>query len=52
MEHVKDIHKIKNLGIDDSLDMAINCEWVSKQRLFLDMTLLSLARIMVLVGRI
>ncbi|KAG5716376.1 Hexokinase [Termitomyces sp. T112] len=27
MEHVKDIPKIKNLAIDDSADMAINCEW-------------------------
>ncbi|KAG6831083.1 hypothetical protein H0H87_006199 [Tephrocybe sp. NHM501043] len=27
MEHVKDIPKIKNLGIDDDVDMAINCEW-------------------------
>ncbi|KAF9453400.1 hexokinase [Macrolepiota fuliginosa MF-IS2] len=27
MEHVKDIPKINNLGIDPSFDMAINCEW-------------------------
>ncbi|KAF5384407.1 hypothetical protein D9615_003448 [Tricholomella constricta] len=27
MEHVVDIPKIKNLGIDDTADMAINCEW-------------------------
>ncbi|KAJ7506978.1 hexokinase [Mycena galericulata] len=27
MEHVKDIPKIKNLGIDDDADMGINCEW-------------------------
>lgn len=27
MEHVKDIPKIKHLGIDGGLDMAINCEW-------------------------
>ncbi|KAG6907258.1 hypothetical protein DXG01_009678 [Tephrocybe rancida] len=27
MEHVKDIPKIKNLGIDEEADMAINCEW-------------------------
>ncbi|KDR76967.1 hypothetical protein GALMADRAFT_246129 [Galerina marginata CBS 339.88] len=26
-EHVKDIPKIKNLGIDENVDMAINCEW-------------------------
>lgn len=28
MEHVKDIPKINNLGIDPGDDMAINCEWV------------------------
>lgn len=28
MEHVKDIPKIKDLGIGDDADMAINCEWV------------------------
>lgn len=28
MEHVKDIPKIKNLGIDERAEMAINCEWV------------------------
>ncbi|TEB32755.1 hexokinase [Coprinellus micaceus] len=27
MEHVKDVPKIKDLGIDGDLDMAINCEW-------------------------
>ncbi|KAJ7859683.1 hexokinase [Mycena olivaceomarginata] len=27
MERVGDIHKIKNLGIDDEASMAINCEW-------------------------
>ncbi|EIW79630.1 hexokinase [Coniophora puteana RWD-64-598 SS2] len=27
MEHVKDIGKIKSLGIDEDADMAINCEW-------------------------
>jgi len=27
MEHVKDIEKIKALGIDGAADMAINCEW-------------------------
>ncbi|KAF5392806.1 hypothetical protein D9757_000922 [Collybiopsis confluens] len=27
MENVKDIEKIKNLGIDDNAQMAINCEW-------------------------
>ncbi|KAF9045384.1 hexokinase [Panaeolus papilionaceus] len=27
MEHVKDIPKLKDLGIDDSADIAINCEW-------------------------
>ncbi|TFK25469.1 hexokinase [Coprinopsis marcescibilis] len=27
MEHVKDIPKIKHLGIDGDQDMAINCEW-------------------------
>ncbi|KAF8624659.1 hypothetical protein AX17_006990 [Amanita inopinata Kibby_2008] len=27
MEHVKDIEKMKDLGIDGSADMAINCEW-------------------------
>jgi hexokinase len=28
MERIGDIHKIKNLGIDDEANMAINCEWV------------------------
>jgi len=28
MERVGDIHKIKNLGIDDEASMGINCEWV------------------------
>jgi hexokinase len=28
MERVGDIPKIKNLGIDDEAQMAINCEWV------------------------
>jgi hexokinase len=28
MERIGDIHKIKNLGIDDEASMAINCEWV------------------------
>jgi hexokinase len=28
MERVGEIHKIKNLGIDDEAQMAINCEWV------------------------
>ena len=28
MEHVKDIGKIKSLGIDPEAEMAINCEWV------------------------
>ncbi|KAJ7322826.1 hexokinase [Mycena albidolilacea] len=27
MERVGDIHKIKNLGIDDEASMGINCEW-------------------------
>ena len=27
MEHVKEISKIKDLGIDGDLDMAINCGW-------------------------
>ncbi|KAG5653172.1 hypothetical protein H0H81_001889, partial [Sphagnurus paluster] len=27
MEHVKDIPKLKSLGIDDAADIAINCEW-------------------------
>ncbi|KIK55488.1 hypothetical protein GYMLUDRAFT_47692 [Collybiopsis luxurians FD-317 M1] len=27
MENVKDIEKIKSLGIDDKAQMAINCEW-------------------------
>ncbi|KAF9460389.1 hexokinase [Collybia nuda] len=27
MEHVADIPKLKDLGIDGSVDMAINCEW-------------------------
>ncbi|KAJ6552276.1 hexokinase [Mycena vulgaris] len=27
MEHVKDIPKMKNLGIDDAAEMGINCEW-------------------------
>jgi hexokinase len=30
MERVGDIHKIKNLGIDDEASMAINCEWVGR----------------------
>jgi hexokinase len=34
MEHVSDIPKLKNLGIDGSADMAINCEWV-RSTLFL-----------------
>jgi len=29
MEHVKDTPKLKSLGIDGNVDMAINCEWVS-----------------------
>jgi hexokinase len=29
MERVGDIPKMKNLGIDDEAQMAINCEWVS-----------------------
>lgn len=28
MEHVKDIEKLKHLGIDPAAEMAINCEWV------------------------
>ena len=28
MENIGDIPKIKNLGLDDSAQMAINCEWV------------------------
>jgi len=28
MEHVREIPKINNLGIDPDFDMAINCEWV------------------------
>lgn len=28
MEHVKEIPKLKDLGIDGDVDMAINCEWV------------------------
>jgi hexokinase len=28
MERVKDIEKIKHLGIDPEAEMAINCEWV------------------------
>ncbi|KAI9447230.1 hypothetical protein F5148DRAFT_1371289 [Russula earlei] len=28
MERVGEIHKIKNLGIDDEAQMAINCEWI------------------------
>jgi hexokinase len=31
MERIGDIHKIKNLGIDDEAQMAINCEWVCKR---------------------
>ncbi|KAJ2928462.1 hypothetical protein H1R20_g8636, partial [Candolleomyces eurysporus] len=27
MEHIKDIPKIKDLGLPDNVDMAINCEW-------------------------
>ena len=30
MERVGEIHKIKNLGIDDEAQMAINCEWVCR----------------------
>jgi hexokinase len=30
MERVGEIHKIKNLGIDDEAQMAINCEWVRR----------------------
>jgi hexokinase len=30
MERVGDIHKIKNLGVDDEAQMAINCEWVCR----------------------
>ena len=29
MEHVKDVPKLKELGIDGDVDMAINCEWVT-----------------------
>ena len=29
MENIGDIPKIKHLGLDDSAQMAINCEWVS-----------------------
>ena len=29
MEHVKDIPKLSNLGVDGDVDMAINCEWVA-----------------------
>lgn len=29
MEHVKDIPKLKGLGVDGGVDMAINCEWVA-----------------------
>jgi hexokinase len=28
MEHISGIPKIKNLGLDNNADMAINCEWV------------------------
>jgi hypothetical protein len=28
MERIKDIEKIKSLGIDPEAEMAINCEWV------------------------
>ncbi|PPQ76228.1 hypothetical protein CVT26_008579 [Gymnopilus dilepis] len=27
MEHIKDIPKLQSLGLDQGLDMAINCEW-------------------------
>jgi len=27
MEHIKDIEKLKHLGIDPAAEMAINCEW-------------------------
>jgi len=27
MEHIKDIPKLKDLGVDGNIDMAINCEW-------------------------
>ncbi|KAF8646614.1 hypothetical protein AX16_007115 [Volvariella volvacea WC 439] len=27
MEHIKDIEKLKDLGVDGGMDMAINCEW-------------------------
>ena len=33
MEHIRDIPKIKNLGLDDDADMAINCEWVRETTL-------------------
>lgn len=29
MENVRDIEKIKSLGIDDDAQMGINCEWAS-----------------------
>jgi hexokinase len=28
MERIKDIEKMKHLGIDPNAEMAINCEWV------------------------
>jgi hypothetical protein len=33
MERVGDIQKIKELGIDDEAEMAINCEWVRGLRI-------------------
>ena len=30
IEHIKEIPKVKHLGITEDLDMAINCEWVRK----------------------
>lgn len=33
MEHVSNVDKIKGFGIDDTADIAINCEWVSSTNL-------------------
>ena len=34
IEHIKEIPKIKSLGVSEELDMAINCEWVRKYSLY------------------
>jgi hexokinase len=46
MEHVKDIPKIKDLGIDPAVDMAINCEWVGGNILMLGTALILCYRVL------